>query len=195
MPLRVRWQSIALKQPMYERVCDSLFLGDGGSKTVAKEKDMRKGFVSKHHKLTAIYCPTKNRNRKRVLANLPKCLERQNLTALMVDAIICIFSKFTRPSMEVLLPSCANVMSFSSNGMNGITGGCNLPTDILLCYAATKWVEVSTKWKANSRGMKGGKNFLVSKFCHRILIKTRESFARRVLAPGLNVTVQCFTYL
>lgn len=63
--------------------------------------------------------------------NLPKCRERQNLTALIVDAIMCIFSKFTRPSMLVLLPSWANVISFNSNGINGMTGGCNLPTDIL----------------------------------------------------------------
>lgn len=112
MALTVLWQSIALKHPMYERICASLALGDGGSKTVDW----------KLHKFTAIYFPFKN---------LPKCLERQNLTALIVDAIMCIFSKFTRPSMLVLLPSCANVISFSSNGIKGMTGGCSLPTDIL----------------------------------------------------------------
>lgn len=63
--------------------------------------------------------------------NSPKCRDRQNLTARIVDAIMCIFSKLTKPSMLVLLPSCANVISFSSSGMNGMTGGCNLPTDIL----------------------------------------------------------------
>lgn len=36
---------------------------------------------------------------------------------------MCIFSKFTKPSKLVLLPSCANVISFNSNGINGITGG------------------------------------------------------------------------
>lgn len=58
---------------------------------------------------------------------------------------MCIFSKFTRPSMLVLLPSCANVISFNSNGMNGMTGGCNLPTDIL------RWcMMVSVEWMTNS---------------------------------------------
>jgi hypothetical protein len=66
------------------------------------------------------------------LSNSPKCLERQNLTARIVDAIMCIFSKLTRPSTLVLLPSCANVISFNSNGINGITGGWSFPTDILL---------------------------------------------------------------
>lgn len=74
--------------------------------------------------------------------NSPKCLERQNLTARIVDAIMCIFSKFTRPSMLVLLPSWANVISFSSRGINGMTGGCNLPTDILH--------HKKLKWMANS---------------------------------------------
>lgn len=63
--------------------------------------------------------------------NSPKCLDRQNLIALIVEAIICIFSKFTRPSTLVLLPSWANVMSFRSNGMNGMIGGCNFPTYVL----------------------------------------------------------------
>lgn len=61
----------------------------------------------------------------------PKCLERQNLTVRMVDAIMCIFSKFTNPSKLVLLPSWANVMSFNKSGMKGITGGDNLATAIL----------------------------------------------------------------
>lgn len=71
--------------------------------------------------------------------DLPKCLERQNRIVRMVCAIICIFSKFTRPSKLVLLPSCAKVMSFSSSGMNGITGGCNLPTKLLLATMEMKW--------------------------------------------------------
>lgn len=49
MELRVLWQSIARKHPMYERICDSLFFGDGGSKTVKKvEKVVR-------HKFSSIY--------------------------------------------------------------------------------------------------------------------------------------------
>lgn len=48
MALTVLWQSIALKHPMYERICASLFLGDGGSKTVDW----------KLHKFTTIYLPS-----------------------------------------------------------------------------------------------------------------------------------------
>lgn len=62
---------------------------------------------------------------------LPKCLERQNRIVRIVCAIICIFSKLTKPSKLVLLPSWANVISLSKSGIKGITGGCNLPTDIL----------------------------------------------------------------
>lgn len=47
----VLWQSIARKHPMYERTCDSLFFGDGGSKT--GEEGRRK--YSQDHKFTSIY--------------------------------------------------------------------------------------------------------------------------------------------
>lgn len=91
----------------------------------------RRKFVSKQDKLTAICHEHPSRHENTIKMNSPKCLERQNLTALIVDAIICIFSKFTSPSMLVLLPSCANVISFNSNGMKGMTGGWSFPTDIL----------------------------------------------------------------
>lgn len=41
----------------------------------------------------------------------------------IVWASICIFSKLTRPSAYVLLPSWVKVMSFRIRGMKGITGG------------------------------------------------------------------------
>lgn len=80
---------------------------------------------NKHYIQTLVYFKT---------FYLPKCLDRQNRRVRMVCAIICIFSKFTKPSRLVLLPSCAKVISFNSSGMNGITGGCNLPTKLLRMF-------------------------------------------------------------
>lgn len=68
---------------------------------------------------------------QQVYNNLPRCLDLQKRIVRMVCAIMCIFSKFTKPSKLVLLPSWANVMSFNSRGMNGMTGGCNFPTKFL----------------------------------------------------------------
>lgn len=115
--VRILWFSITRRQLMYDRTSPSLF-GDGGSSTATKMRTR------------VDIC----RDKKKLInwnVLVPKCLERQNRIVRMVCAIICIFSKFTSPSKLVLLPSCANVMSFSSRGMNGITGGCNFPTKLL----------------------------------------------------------------
>lgn len=52
--LTVLWQSMARKQPMYERTCASFVLGDGGSRTVCWTRK-NVWCVSKHHKLGEIY--------------------------------------------------------------------------------------------------------------------------------------------
>lgn len=55
MALSVLWQSIARKQLMYERICESLFLGDGGSKTVAERITVKVSAANKINQLQ-IYC-------------------------------------------------------------------------------------------------------------------------------------------
>jgi hypothetical protein len=107
----------------------------------------------------------------------------------MVDAIICIFSKLTRPSMLVLLPSCANVISFNSNGINGITGGCNLPTDIL--RHGMKRITNSVEWMKKKK-----KTFSLKFPIMRILISNysrRQACSTRITTTHTNQLILYMT--
>lgn len=109
----------------------------------------RERLVTRLQMAIATKCLTQRKKKKPVVYAfilLPKCRERHSRIVRIVCAIMCIFSKFTSPSRLVLLPSCANVMSLSSSGMNGTTGGCSLPTKTR--YA--RWLRIGSISASNS---------------------------------------------